>query len=141
MLRLKTAGRVAVLAAALPLSGCAAMFGGYDLAPNGLPRAEDALRSQLAFAPDRAYSMCIDGKTDLPDDDLLRLLPVRARRTRVVTRFREVDIVDPQPRSGPHRAGERNKIAMVRKTIITALLGASALTLLAGGSIFSRISP
>ena len=33
MLGLKTAGRVAVLAAALPLSGCAAMLGGYDLAP------------------------------------------------------------------------------------------------------------
>ena len=37
MLRLKSLGRVAVLAAALPLTGCAALFGGYDVAPNGLP--------------------------------------------------------------------------------------------------------
>lgn len=70
----KQAVRVAVLAAALPLSGCAAMIGGYDLAPNGLPKSEDALRRALAFEAEKCYAEVIEGKRPLPDDDLLRLL-------------------------------------------------------------------
>lgn len=66
--------RVAALAAALPLSGCATMFGGYDLAPNGLPKDEDALRRALAFEAGKAYAEVIEGDRALPDDDLLRLL-------------------------------------------------------------------
>lgn len=65
---------VAVLAAALPLTGCAAIFGGYDVAPNGLPVAEDALRRDLAARPGVAYTTVIGGSRDLPGDDLLRLL-------------------------------------------------------------------
>jgi hypothetical protein len=67
-------GRVMALAVALPLSGCAAMAGGYDLAPNGLTRDEDAFRRALAFEAPKAYSAVIDGRGTLPDDDLLRLL-------------------------------------------------------------------
>lgn len=74
MLRLKVVGRVAVLAAALSLSGCAAAFGGYDLAPNGLPRDEEALRHSLAVQADELYGEIIGGERALPDDDLLRLL-------------------------------------------------------------------
>lgn len=71
---LMTAGRVAVLAAALPLSGCATMFGGYDLAPSGLPRQEDELRQALAWEAEAAYASVIEGQRELPEDDLLRLL-------------------------------------------------------------------
>jgi uncharacterized protein len=71
---LTMAGRVAALAVALPLSGCAAMMGGYDLAPNGLTRDEDAFRRALAFEAPKAYSSVINGRGTLPDDDLLRLL-------------------------------------------------------------------
>ncbi|HUE77442.1 MAG TPA: hypothetical protein VMM83_05825 [Longimicrobiales bacterium] len=74
MHRLKVAGRVAVLAATLPLSGCAAAFGGYDLAPNGLPRDEEALRHSLAVQADELYGEITGGERPLPDDDLLRLL-------------------------------------------------------------------
>ena len=45
-----------VLIAALPLSGCAAMFGGYDVAPDGLPRQEHVLRQELAQRPADAYA-------------------------------------------------------------------------------------
>lgn len=65
---------VAVLTATLPQSGCAAIFGGYDVAPNGLPVAEDALRRDLAARPGIAYTTVIGGSRDLPGDDLLRLL-------------------------------------------------------------------
>jgi hypothetical protein len=71
---LKMAGRVAALAVALPLSGCAAMLGGYDLAPNGLTRDEDAFRRALASEAPKAYSSVINGRGALPEDDLLRLL-------------------------------------------------------------------
>lgn len=64
----------AAMAVALPLSGCAAMFGGYDLAPNGLTRDEEAFRRDLAFQAPRAYQRAIDGQRPLPEDDLLRLL-------------------------------------------------------------------
>lgn len=67
-------GRVAVLAAALPVSGCAAVFGGYDLAPNGLPRDETAIRRGLASEPEATHEAVIEGERELPDDDLLRLL-------------------------------------------------------------------
>ncbi|HUG41721.1 MAG TPA: hypothetical protein VMM12_14625 [Longimicrobiales bacterium] len=70
----KAVARVAVIAAALSLSGCAATFGGYDVAPNGLPREEDALRRALAFEAARTYEEVLEGKRPLPDDDLLRLL-------------------------------------------------------------------
>ncbi len=68
------AGRVAVLAAVLPLSGCAAMVGGYDLAPNGLTGPEDALRRDLATRAPVTYRSITEGKRELPGDDLLRLL-------------------------------------------------------------------
>jgi hypothetical protein len=71
---LKTVGRVAALAAALPLLGCAAMVGGYDVAPNGLTRDEDAFRRTLAFEAPKAYNSIINGDGTLPEDDLLRLL-------------------------------------------------------------------
>jgi uncharacterized protein len=71
---LRRAGRVAALAAALPLTGCAAFFGGYDLAPNGLPRDEDAFRRALAFEAPRAYDSALRGTRSLPEDELLRLL-------------------------------------------------------------------
>lgn len=72
---LKATVRVAaILVAALPLSGCAATFGGYDVAPNGLPREEDALREALAYEADRVYHEVVEGERPLPDDDLLRLL-------------------------------------------------------------------
>ncbi|MEJ2502457.1 MAG: hypothetical protein P8177_03935, partial [Gemmatimonadota bacterium] len=76
MAGLKTAGRVAALAAALPLSGCAAAFSGYDLAPNGLPAADDALRQGLAFEAEDVYTSALEGERELPQDDLLRLLYV-----------------------------------------------------------------
>lgn len=66
--------RAAALAAAPLLAGCAGAFSGYDLAPNGLPQAEDALRRGLAFQPAGLYQEVLDGKVQLPDDDLLRLL-------------------------------------------------------------------
>ncbi len=65
---------VAALAAALPLSGCAATFDGYDLAPSGLPREEDALRRELATRPTAAYRAVLEGDVALPEDDLIRLL-------------------------------------------------------------------
>ena len=68
------AGRVAALVVALPLSGCAGMAGGYDVAPNGLARGDDELRRALAFEADATYRSVIEGERDLPDDDLLRLL-------------------------------------------------------------------
>ncbi len=74
MLPLRSLGRVAVLAAALPLSGCAALFGGYDVAPNGLPQSEATLRHDLESQPAAAYASVIEGDRELPDDDLLRLL-------------------------------------------------------------------
>ena len=70
-------GRVAVIAAALLFSGtagCATMFGGYDLAPNGLTQAEADLRRELARQPETAYEEVMEGERELPDDDLLRLL-------------------------------------------------------------------
>ncbi len=73
-MRLKRARWAVALAAALPLSGCAAMLGGYDLAPSGLPRSEDALRRDLATRAPVTYRSMIDGERALPDDDLLRLL-------------------------------------------------------------------
>lgn len=69
-----TVGVAAILVAALSVSGCAALFGGYDLAESGLPQAEDELRRALAFEPERAYREVIEGERPLPDDDLLRLL-------------------------------------------------------------------
>lgn len=74
MRRVRGVVGVAVIAAALPLSGCAAMLGGYDLAPSGLPEAEDALRRDLAERPSDAYLAVIEGRRELPADDLLRLL-------------------------------------------------------------------
>ena len=74
MLRMKGAVGVAVLAAALSLSGCAAVFDGYDLAPSGLPADEDALRRELAYEPDKAYGSVLEGQRAIPQDDLLRLL-------------------------------------------------------------------
>ncbi len=66
--------RAAALSVALPLSGCSMMFGGYDLAPNGLTRDEDAFRRDLAFQAPKTYQSTIEGQRPLPDDDLLRLL-------------------------------------------------------------------
>lgn len=74
MIRLKAAGGVAAVAAALSLTACASAFEGYDLAPNGLPVQEDALRRELAFEATNAYASVIEGDRDLPEDDLLRLL-------------------------------------------------------------------
>jgi hypothetical protein len=74
MIRPRSAGGVAVLAAALSLTACASAFEGYDLAPNGLPVQEDALRRELAFEAADAYASVIEGERDLPEDDLLRLL-------------------------------------------------------------------
>ncbi len=70
----RSLGWVAALAVALPLSGCAAMFSGYDLTPSGLTRDEDAFRRAIAFEASKAYQSVIDGRRSLPDDDLLRLL-------------------------------------------------------------------
>lgn len=67
-------GGVAVVAVALPLAGCATMFGGYDLAPNGLTQEEAALRRGLASEPEATYDAVVAGDRELPDDDLLRLL-------------------------------------------------------------------
>jgi uncharacterized protein len=63
-----------LLAAVLPLAGCAAVLGGYDLAPNGLTRDDDAFRRALAFEAPRAYEALLNGKGAVPDDPLLRLL-------------------------------------------------------------------
>lgn len=63
-----------MLAAALPLSGCATWFSGYEVAPNGLPVEEAAIRRQLAAEPASVYDEIVTGETELPDDDLLRLL-------------------------------------------------------------------
>ncbi|MFP4622873.1 MAG: hypothetical protein ACLFRX_01715 [Gemmatimonadota bacterium] len=73
MRELKAAGGVVALAAALLLSGCASM-GGYDVAANGLPEPEDALRRELAHRPADAYGAILEGAVPLPDDDLVRLL-------------------------------------------------------------------
>jgi hypothetical protein len=62
------------LAVALLFSGCAALVGSYDLAPNGLTRDEDAFRRTLAFESPKAYQTAINGGSALPDDVLLRLL-------------------------------------------------------------------
>jgi uncharacterized protein len=73
----RTVGRlraVLLLAVAVPLAGCAAMLGGYDLAPNGLTRDDDALRRALAFEAPRAYEAMLNGKGAVPEDPLLRLL-------------------------------------------------------------------
>lgn len=71
---LRGAGWAAALAVALPLSGCATVFGDYELAPNGLASAEDEFRRTLAFEAPTAYQTAIDGSAHLPHDDLLRLL-------------------------------------------------------------------
>ncbi len=67
-----------MLAAALfaggALTGCASVFGGYDLASNGLPHPEAELRRELAREPETAYEAVVEGERELPDDDLLRLL-------------------------------------------------------------------
>jgi uncharacterized protein len=67
-------GLVALLAAALVLPGCASVLGGYDLAPSGLTRGEEAFRRDLALDPARAYHAALDGRRELPEDQLLRLL-------------------------------------------------------------------
>lgn len=66
--------RTATLATALFLTGCGSAFTGYDLAPNGLPVSEDALRRGLAFEAADVYRGVLEGRQALPDDDLLRLL-------------------------------------------------------------------
>lgn len=71
---MKILARAAVLAAAPLLTGCAAAFGGYDVAPNGLPKEEESLRRALAFEAPQMYEAVIEGKRALPEDDLLRLL-------------------------------------------------------------------
>lgn len=73
---LRRAGQRATVALALvvPFSGCAAVFGGYDLAPNGLTVDEDAFRRALAFEATKAYQAAINGGGALPEDILLRLL-------------------------------------------------------------------
>lgn len=65
--------RVAVVAAALAVSGCGA-FGGYDLAPSGLTRTEEEIRRDLAFEPGQLYQAVLEDERDLPGDELLRLL-------------------------------------------------------------------
>jgi uncharacterized protein len=67
-------GWIVGLAMILPASGCAAVLGGYELAPNGLTRDEDAYRRALASEAAAVYRATIEGKRVLPDDDLLRLL-------------------------------------------------------------------
>ena len=50
------------------------MFGGYELAPNGLTREEAELRKGLAEEPAETYESVVGGERELPNDDLLRLL-------------------------------------------------------------------
>ena len=66
--------RTAALAAALAsVIGCAGLWGSLELAPNGLPMAEEELRRDLLRGrPDAALERLEDGEGD-PGDELLRL--------------------------------------------------------------------
>ena len=67
--------RFAALVLALAVSGCASLFGSYDIAPNGLARSDDALRRLLASGrPDTALARVAPREKASPDDELLRLL-------------------------------------------------------------------
>ncbi|HUF12651.1 MAG TPA: hypothetical protein VMN78_06110 [Longimicrobiales bacterium] len=63
-----------VLLIALSVSGCAAVFSGYDTAPNGLPVQDDELRELLAATSyDSAFVRVLDDKA-APADELLRVM-------------------------------------------------------------------
>ncbi|MFQ5888577.1 MAG: hypothetical protein ACE5JR_00855 [Gemmatimonadota bacterium] len=65
----------AILAVTLPTTGCASLFSSGPLAPNGLPRKEDALRRRLAAGDyGEALSALEPGGEIDPGDDLLALM-------------------------------------------------------------------
>ena len=63
-----------VVLLALAATGCAALFEGYETAPNGLPVQDDDLRKLLATtAYDSAWSHVLDDEA-APEDELLRTM-------------------------------------------------------------------
>lgn len=55
-------------------TGCARLFGSYDLAPNGLASSEDRLRHMLATGQADVAFAGLGSSHKLPDDDVLRTL-------------------------------------------------------------------
>ena len=71
--------RLALVLLPLTLGGCARAFRSYDLAPNGLTRAEDGWRRMLAEGKgDTVAERIARGGDDVPADDLLRLMYIGA---------------------------------------------------------------
>jgi len=71
----RRAAPLVLLAATGLLAGCGTVFGGMDLAPSGLPRAEEDLRGLLAGGKAAtAYDRVTGEESPAPDDDVLRLL-------------------------------------------------------------------
>ena len=63
-----------VVLLALAGSGCAALFEGYETAPNGLPVQDDDLRKLLATSSyDSAWTRILDDE-NAPEDELLRTM-------------------------------------------------------------------
>lgn len=72
---LRLARAACLLAVAALSTGCASVMGGYDLAQNGLPKPEEALRRQLAGgSAEKAYREVTGEDSPAPDDEVLRLL-------------------------------------------------------------------
>jgi hypothetical protein len=65
---------IALAALVVGSAGCARLFGTYDVAPNGLTRADDRLRSMLAGGQAATAFQNFGGTHTAPDDDVLRAL-------------------------------------------------------------------
>src|SRR5690606_27439758 len=72
---MRTARALVLGGVVLASTGCAGLFAGYDVAPNGLSRNDDALRRLLVVGQaEEAYARVLpDGKA-APGDELLRAL-------------------------------------------------------------------
>lgn len=65
---------IAVAALLISSTGCARLFGSYDIAPNGLASSEDRLRHMLASGQAEAAFAGFGTGRAAPDDDVLRAL-------------------------------------------------------------------
>jgi uncharacterized protein len=72
--RLRAATLLLLLTMLVSGTGCARLFGSYDLAPNGLASSEDRLRHMLATGQAGVAFAGLGSSHELPDDEVLRTL-------------------------------------------------------------------
>jgi hypothetical protein len=65
---------LAIAALVVGSAGCARLFGSYDIAPNGLARSDDRLRTMLAGGQAGTAFRDFGSTHNAPDDDVLRAL-------------------------------------------------------------------